>query len=101
MTRRKNAGPIDTVINYIQDEITKKNVLPGDRLPSERKLSELLGVGRPHIRAALQKLDGNRRYGQLPLQRRNKRADPYTGRCGHPGYDHCGTGPGRNRPAFL
>ena len=57
MTRRKNAGPIDTVINYIQDEITKKNVLPGDRLPSERKLSELLGVGRPHIRAALQKLE--------------------------------------------
>lgn len=57
MTRRKNAGPIDTVINYIQDKITKKDVLPGDRLPSERKLSELLGVGRPHIRAALQKLE--------------------------------------------
>ena len=52
MTRSKSNGPIDTVINYIQNEITKKNVLPGDKLPSERKLSELLGVGRPHIRAA-------------------------------------------------
>jgi len=57
MTRSKNTGPVDTVINYIQDEITKKNVRPGDKLPSERKLSELLGVGRPHIRAALQKLE--------------------------------------------
>ena len=57
MTRSKNTGPVDTVINYIQDEITKKNVRPGDKLPSERKLSELLGVGRPHIRAALQRLE--------------------------------------------
>ena len=57
MTKDKNVSPVDNVISYIQDEIAKKHVRPGDRLPSERKLSEMLGVGRPHIRAALQKLE--------------------------------------------
>lgn len=57
MVRGKKSSPVDVVINYIQDEITKKNFRPGDKLPSERKMSELLGVGRPHIRAALQKLE--------------------------------------------
>lgn len=57
MTISKNSGPVDVVVSYIQNEITKKNVRPGDKLLSERKLSELLGVGRPHVRAALQKLE--------------------------------------------
>ena len=57
MTISKNSGPVDVVVSYIQNEITKKNVRPDDKLLSERKLSELLGVGRPHVRAALQKLE--------------------------------------------
>lgn len=49
--------PVDKVIKYIQEAITNKEYLPGDRLPAERKLSEILGVGRPHIRKAIQKLE--------------------------------------------
>lgn len=50
-------SPVDTVISYIQQAITNKDYLPGDRLPAERKLSEMLGVGRPNIRKAIQKLE--------------------------------------------
>ena len=49
--------PVDKVIKYIQEAITNKEYLPGDRLPAERKLSEILGVGRPHIRKAIQRLE--------------------------------------------
>lgn len=50
-------SPVDKVIDYIQHSITDKTYTPGDRLPAERKLSEMLGVGRPHIRKAIQKLE--------------------------------------------
>lgn len=49
--------PVDKVIKYIQEAISNKEYLPGDRLPAERKLSEILGVGRPHIRKAIQRLE--------------------------------------------
>ena len=49
--------PVDRVIEHIQGEIAEKRLLPGDRLPSERKLSELMGVGRPTIRTALQRME--------------------------------------------
>ncbi|WP_420316584.1 FadR/GntR family transcriptional regulator [Ekhidna sp.] len=49
--------PVDKIIRQIRDLITSGQLKAGDRLPSERKLSEKLGVGRTHLREALQKLE--------------------------------------------
>lgn len=49
--------PVDKVIEYIKNEIDEQRVAPGDRLISERKLGELLGVGRAHVREAIQKME--------------------------------------------
>ena len=57
MKQDSNHTPVDRVVDYIKTQIAEKQVNPGDRLPSERKLSELLKVGRPHVRTALQKLE--------------------------------------------
>ena len=50
-------SPVDKIIRQIRDLITSGQLKPGDRLPSERKLSEKLGVGRTHLRDALRKLE--------------------------------------------
>lgn len=47
----------DEVIRHIKSLLYKGELLPGDRLPAERKLSEQLGVSRLHVRNALQKLE--------------------------------------------
>ncbi|WP_370087981.1 FadR/GntR family transcriptional regulator [Ekhidna sp.] len=49
--------PVDKIIRQIRDLITSGQLKAGDRLPSERKLSEKLGVGRTHLRDALRKLE--------------------------------------------
>jgi len=53
----KVESPVDKIINQIRGLITSGQLKPGDRLPSERKLSEKLGVGRTHLREALRKLE--------------------------------------------
>lgn len=50
-------SPVDKIIRQIRDLITSGQLMPGDRLPSERKLCERLGVGRTHLRDALRKLE--------------------------------------------
>lgn len=50
-------SPVDKIISQIRDLITSGQLNPGDRLPSERKLSERLGVGRAHLRDAIKKLE--------------------------------------------
>ncbi len=50
-------SPVDAIIKQIRDLITNGHLKPGDRLPSERKLCERLGVGRTHLRDALRKLE--------------------------------------------
>jgi len=50
-------SPVDKIIRQIRDLITTGQLKAGDRLPSERKLSEKLGVGRTHLRDALRKLE--------------------------------------------
>ena len=50
-------SPVDKIIRQIQALITSGQLAPGDKLPSERKLSEKLGVGRSHVRDAIQKLE--------------------------------------------
>lgn len=49
--------PVDKIIKQIRSLITSGQLKPGDRLPSERKLAERLGVGRTHVRDAIAKLD--------------------------------------------
>lgn len=50
-------SPVDKIIRQIRDLISSGQLNPGDRLPSERQLSEKLGVGRTHLRDALRKLE--------------------------------------------
>lgn len=47
----------DEVISKIRDLINMKNLEPGDKLPSERMLSEKFNVSRGVIRDAIQRLD--------------------------------------------
>lgn len=49
--------PVDKIIRQIRELIITGYLRPGDKLPSERKLSEKLGVGRTYIRDAIKKLE--------------------------------------------
>lgn len=49
--------PADKIIKQIKTLISSGQLNPGDRLPSERKLGEMFGVGRSHVREALRKLE--------------------------------------------
>lgn len=57
--------PADKIIDQIRSLIISGEIKPGDKLPSERKLAESLGVGRLHVRDAIQKLEF---YGILKTQ---------------------------------
>lgn len=48
---------VETVLKYIKEQLYSGRLLPGERLPAERRLAEQLGVGRAHVRAAFQKLE--------------------------------------------
>lgn len=48
---------VDQVIVRIKAMINSGELIPGDRLPAERKLAESLGFGRAQIREALHKLE--------------------------------------------
>lgn len=50
-------SPANKISRQIRRLITSGQLKPGDRLPPERKLAERLGVGRTHVREALQKLE--------------------------------------------
>lgn len=52
-----NQSSVEKVINYIREAVDNHKLLPGDRLPSERKLVEQLNVSRTVVRQALQKLE--------------------------------------------
>lgn len=61
-------SPVDAIIKQIRDLISSGQLNPGDKLPSERLLSERLGVGRSHLRDALRKLEF---YGILKTMPQN------------------------------
>lgn len=49
--------PGDKIIKQIQELISSGQLKPGDKLPSERMLSERFGVGRTYVRDAIRKLE--------------------------------------------
>ncbi len=50
-------SPVDKIIRQIRELITSGQLSPGDKLPPERKLSEVFGVGRTNVRDAIKKLE--------------------------------------------
>lgn len=57
VTKTDNQRVQDAIILQIRDLINLKNLEPGDKLPSERMLSERFGVTRGNVREAIQKLE--------------------------------------------
>ena len=63
------AGPFGgylDVVEYLRREMALGRLREGDRLPSERRLSEMLGVARETLRQALRVLEGS---GQIVVHR--------------------------------
>ncbi|TMM56737.1 FadR family transcriptional regulator [Maribacter algarum] len=57
LTRPENQEIQTDIITKIRDLMNYKNLEPGDKLPSERMLSEKFGVSRSNVREAIQKLE--------------------------------------------
>lgn len=57
LTRTENQEIQNEIISKIRDLMNFKNLEPGDKLPSERMLSEKFGVSRTNVREAIQKLE--------------------------------------------
>ena len=57
LTKNENESIQKDIISKIRDIIIRKNLEPGDKLPSERHLSEKFEVTRSNIREAIQKLE--------------------------------------------
>src|SRR5689334_3204590 len=50
----------DDVFDQLLGEVVDGSLVAGDTLPSERRLAELLGVSRPAVREALQRMSATR-----------------------------------------
>ncbi|AUC22091.1 MULTISPECIES: FadR/GntR family transcriptional regulator [Polaribacter] len=57
LTKNENQKIQDLIIKGIKELINYKNLEPGDKLPSERMLSEKFVVSRSNVREAIQKLE--------------------------------------------
>lgn len=57
LTKPENLNVQNTIISKIGNLINDKNLEPGDKLPSERTLSEKFEVSRSNVRDAIQKLE--------------------------------------------
>lgn len=57
LTKQENYFVQKQIISKIKELINYKNLEPGDKLPSERMLSEKFGVSRSNVREAIQKLE--------------------------------------------
>lgn len=57
IVKNDNLEVQNKIISQIRDLINYKNLEPGDKLPSERMLSEKFGVTRSNVREAIQKLE--------------------------------------------
>jgi GntR family transcriptional regulator, transcriptional repressor for pyruvate dehydrogenase complex len=55
-------GPVSArVVAEIERVIDERRLRPGDRLPAERELAQLLGVSRPSVREAVRRLEARGR----------------------------------------
>jgi len=52
----KKESTLEVIIQQIKNQIKEDILKPGEKLPSERKLSDLLGVSRASVREAIQAL---------------------------------------------
>ena len=57
LTKNEHKELHNVIIANIRDLINNKNLEPGDKLPSERMLSEKFEVSRSNVREAIQKLE--------------------------------------------
>ncbi|MGJ8743468.1 FadR/GntR family transcriptional regulator [Polaribacter sp.] len=57
LAKIENSKVQNEIISKMRDLINLKNLEPGDKLPSERMLSEKFGVSRSNVREAIQKLE--------------------------------------------
>ena len=57
LTSNENQEIQNSIICKIRDLLIHKNLEPGDKLPSERMLSDKFGVSRSNVRVAIQKLE--------------------------------------------
>ncbi|TDT38744.1 GntR family transcriptional repressor for pyruvate dehydrogenase complex [Maribacter spongiicola] len=57
LTRTENQEIQNDIVIQIRDLMNHKNLEPGDKLPSERSLSDKFGVSRTSVREAIQKLE--------------------------------------------
>ena len=57
LTNNDNREVQNSIISKIRELINYKNLEPGEKLPSERMLSEKFGVSRSSVREAIQKLE--------------------------------------------
>jgi len=55
----KKESTLEIIVQQIKDQVKKGILKPGEKLPSERKLAELLGVSRASVREAIQALFSN------------------------------------------
>tara|TARA_R110002012_G_scaffold321944_1_gene552630 strand:+ start:86044 stop:86769 length:726 start_codon:yes stop_codon:yes gene_type:complete len=55
--KKENQDIQKLIISNLKELISYKNLEPGDKLPSERKLSEKFGVSRSNLREAIDKLE--------------------------------------------
>ena len=46
MNNSPNIKQVETVLKYIKNELYFGRLQPGERLPAERRLADMLGVGR-------------------------------------------------------
>ena len=57
LTRTENQEIQNEIIIQLRDLMNNKNLEPGDKLPSERMLSDKFDVSRSNVREAIQKLE--------------------------------------------
>src|SRR3954453_14791260 len=55
--KAKRVRSFDDVVDQLREAIYAGRIRPGERLPGERQLCEVFGVGRPTLREALRSLE--------------------------------------------
>ncbi len=62
----KNASVVDSVKDWITDQLIRGNMRPGDKLPTENELCAHLGASRNSVREAIKQLEA---YGVVYIKR--------------------------------